>query len=354
MTARAARSAALALAFAVGGCASLLGTQDFEDTPASLAYADLADSGFTGDLAVSLPGEPFTIYYGGPEPEAAGERAIEGWPWASVTKQVVAVLVMREVEDGTLALDSDVGAILPRLRGRGLTVEDLLRHRSDLPNPDETLPDDQGISAFYTDRGDALRYCTGQGAARAEGTWSYNNCDYIVLGEVLEQVTGTSLDLLLAQGVGLSADWINTDFIEAGSDRAFAKARPGDARILAGYGASGALVGPLDDMLLFDRALMEGDLLGEEALATLWDADPGAGYMALGQWVFEAPLEGCAGPQRIVERNGAIGRYRVRNIILPDLGIAVALATDQAEFDFGEIWSGSGIMHHLLSTVACG
>ena len=94
-------------------------------------------------------------------------------------------------------------------------------------------------------------------------------------------------------------------------------------------------------MLLFDRALMDGVLLGDEALAQLWNGDPAAGSMALGQWVFEAPLSGCGTPVRIVERRGEIGDYQLRNIMLPDLGIAVALATDQPDFDFGEIWSGS-------------
>ena len=182
---------------------------------------------------------------------------------------------------------------------------------------------------------------------------SYNNCDYIVLGAMLERVTDSSLDLLLAQGIGLEAGWINTGFLQDDSDRPFAARTEEVARNIAGYGASGALVGPLDDMLAFDRALMDGRLLGEAALGRLWYGDPADGYMALGQWVFDAPLQGCGAPVRIVERRGAIGDYQVRNIMLAGRQIAIALATDQPQFDFGEIWTGEGVLHDMLSHAVC-
>lgn len=337
----------------LGGCASL-GERSAERGDAGPhAQAVLREAGFTGDMAIMQPGRPDTIYYGASGPEEAATRTIEGWPWASVTKQVIAVLVMREVEDGRISLGSDVGQFVPRLRGRGLSVEDLLRHRSDLPDPDDTPPGQDGFPFFYGGDGDPLAYCTGQGEAPPDGGWAYNNCDYIVLGAMLEEITDSSLSLLLAQGIGLQSGWINTSFLAPGSDRDFASRTDTAARRIARYGASGALVGPLDDMLLFDRALMEGELLGEAALARLWRGDPAAGYMALGQWVFEAPLAGCEAPVRVVERRGGIGPYQVRNVILPDRGIAVALATDQEDFDFDEAWTGSGAMHDVLAAVAC-
>ena len=354
MTLRRALSAAALLTPALAGCA-MMQNLGFEDQSAAVrAYADLTDSGFEGDFAVSQPGRADTIYYGATDPAEAEVRTLDGWPWASVTKQVIAVLVMREVEGGRLSLDSDVGELIHALRGRSLTVEDLLRHRSDLPNPDDTPVDASGIPAFYSGDSDPLAFCTnGKGEPTPGEVWSYNNCDYIVLGAVLEASADSSLDLLLAQGIGLEAGWYNTSFLDPEGNRPFASRDEDVARRIARYGASGALVGPLDDMLLFDRALMDGVLLGEDALARLWNSDPATGSMAMGQLVFEAPLSECADPVRIVERRGGIGDYQLRNIILPDLGIAVALATDQPGFDLGEIQAGSGPMHDLLATLAC-
>ncbi|MGB3794715.1 MAG: serine hydrolase [Alteraurantiacibacter sp.] len=339
----------------LAGCAALQGDSFDEQSAAVRAYADLADAGFEGDLAVSIPGGAETVYYGATDPDEASIRTLEGWPWASVTKQVMAVLVMREVEDGRLALNNDVGDFVPALHGSDLTVENLLRHQSNLPNPDDTPADENGFPSFYTAGSGSVDYCTSsRNEPRQQSSRSYNNCDYIVLGALLEASANSSLDLLLAQGIGLEASWYNTSFLDAESDRPFASRDDNSARQIAGYGASGALVGPLDDLLLFDRALMDGVLLGEDALAQLWHSDPATGSMALGQWVFEAPLSGCAAPIRIVERRGDIGEYQLRNVMLPDLGIAVALATDQPEFDFAEIQSGSGPLHDLLATLACG
>jgi len=56
---------------------------------------------------------------------------------------------------------------------------------------------------------------------------------------------------------------------------------------------------------------------------------------------------------RIIERRGSIGGVQVRNFILPEPEIAVALFTDQAEFDFGEIWQGAGFSYDMLSLAAC-
>jgi hypothetical protein len=88
-------------------------------------------------------------------------------------------------------------------------------------------------------------------------------------------------------------------------------------------------------------------------MTELWNGRPELGFLALGQWSFEAALNGCNKPVRIVERRGSIGGVQVRNFIVPEQEIAVALFTDQAEFDFGEIWQSKGFSYDMLSLVAC-
>ena len=122
---------------------------------------------------------------------------------------------------------------------------------------------------------------------------------------------------------------------------------------IASYGSAGALYGTALDLVAFDMHLASGQYLPPDALAELWDGQPELGYLAIGQWVFEAPLKGCAAPVRIVERRGAIGGVQVRNFILPDDHMALAMFTDSAEFDFGEIWQGAGFSYEMLSLAAC-
>lgn len=77
------------------------------------------------------------------------------------------------------------------------------------------------------------------------------------------------------------------------------------------------------------------------------------GFIALGQWVFTAPIKGCTKPVRIVERRGAIGGIEVRNLILPDQDVVVIAFSDRADFAFGEIWQGRGFSYDALAAAAC-
>lgn len=177
----------------------------------------------------------------------------------------------------------------------------------------------------------------------------------MVLGAVLEAVTGLRWDTLFLRDIA------------APLKLEHAGAYPGEAYTrwghingarepvidLAAFGASAGLYGSLYDLIAIDTALMRGDLLGPEALAEMWKGDPALGYMALGQWVFTVPLEGCAAPVRIVERRGGIGAVEVRNFILPDQQIAVVAFSQSQPFEFGEVWQGRGFSHDLLSAAAC-
>ena len=269
-----------------------------------------------------------------------------------MTKQVVAVMVMQQVEKGVLDLDQTASRYLPELEAEPAspTLRQLLQHRSGLPDPDETPADAEGVPSFYRNGPTGLAWCLqGRAAPPSEG-WAYNNCDYIVLGEVLARVSGRDLPTLFAESIARPAGLESTAFAPVVSDKALAD----DLDRLARYGASGGLVGPLRDLLRFDRALLRGELVGAKARAEMWRGEPQLGFMGLGQWSFEAKLDGCPEAARIIERRGAIGRYQARNFILPDREMAVAVATDQASFDFGEIWMGSGFSYGLLSALACG
>lgn len=114
------------------------------------------------------------------------------WPWASVTKQVMAVAVMQQVEKGKLDLDAAADKYLPALAGdaQAPTIRQLLQHQSGLRNPDDTPEDATGIPDFYTTGPSGIDFCLKDRTAPSENGWRYNNCDFIVLGAVLESVTG--------------------------------------------------------------------------------------------------------------------------------------------------------------------
>ncbi|MFC0590493.1 serine hydrolase domain-containing protein [Novosphingobium aquiterrae] len=281
------------------------------------------------------------------------------WRWASVTKQVVAVLVLQEVQAGKMALDQPITRYLPDFAAPNaakITVRQLLRHQSGLPNPDDSMPGPDGVPSFYqTAAGEPLAYCAGPPKGNPGGKWDYNNCDYIVAGALLEKVTGKTWQKLVADRIAVPLALSTLAAYPTGlpTQSGVNEGKPEAPRDLARYGAAASLFGSMSDMLKFDLALANGKLLDRQRRAQLWDGQADLGFIALGQWVFEAPLKGCAAPVRVVERRGAIGGVQVRNFILPDQEVAVALFSDNGDFDFGEIWQGKGLSYDMLSLAAC-
>jgi CubicO group peptidase (beta-lactamase class C family) len=282
------------------------------------------------------------------------------WPWASVTKQVMAVLTMTEVDRGRLALDAPAARYLPVL-GRGSTsptVRQLLQHRAGLRNPNDTTEGQDGWPSWYRSQAPALSWCLDGRSAPGED-WRYNNCDTLVLGAVLEKVTGDKVETLFAKRTARPLALTATSFAglrQRDSFEGTAVALTADEQaILARFGAAGGLIGSPSDLLKLDRALLTGKLLSAAAREEMWKGDPKLGFMALAQWSFEAPLKGCAKPVRLVERRGALGRFQVRNILIPERDVAVMLFTaiPEERFQFGEIWQGKGLSHDLLAAVAC-
>ena len=342
------------LAMALAGCAA----QDTRPAPSAALPATAMAQAAQVLYAADFHGEVLISPSEGVVHRLAHDdfRGGEAWPWGSVTKQVMAVATLQHVEASNLTLDTPVDSLLPPFVWSEATVGDLLRHQSGFRNPDDEPSGPSGFPDFYGPEGQTTGgLCELEGGSVERGSYTYNNCDYIVLGAFLQRASGELLDTLIARGIGDRAGWTGTSLLSVEQPRAFASSDPLYTRILPRYGAAGGMVGPLEDMVRFDRALLDGRLLSPASRDLLWRGDGALGFMALGQWVFDAPLAGCDGPVTIVERRGAIGKYQVRNIILPASGVIIAMATDRGEdtFDFGEIWTGSGLTHDMLSAVAC-
>lgn len=287
------------------------------------------------------------------------------WRWASVTKQIVAVLVMQEVEAGRIDLDQPLSRYLPTFKSpsaKAITVRQLLRHQTGLPNPDDIAATPDGVSGFYAasyrgNRNPLTGYCAGKPKGKAGENWAYNNCDYMVAGALLEEVTGKPWHVLvqdrIAKPLGLKT--LAAFPTDTQTRTGLIGGKPEPDFDLGSFGGSAGLFGSVDDLIKFDHALMSGKLLNPQSLQTMWDGQPKLGFMALGQWVFDASIKGCEKPVRLVERRGAIGGVAVRNFMIPEKNLAVVVFSDKAEgdFAFGEIWQGSGFSHDLLSLAAC-
>ena len=332
------------------------------------AAAVVADARLPGEMLLAdAKGNTRTVAFGLADRKSGKRNKVgQRWLWASITKQVTATLVLQEVDRGRIALDDPVGTHLPGFRGdRAITIRQLLQHQSGLPNPSDTPPAN-GIPAFYLETGTAITnrartdgFCAGAPKSTRGGAWEYNNCDYLVLGAVLEAVTGTSFAQLfearIARPLGMRTARLAADRARRGGATAinYHGQSPSPEINVATGGAAAALTGSARDLALFDKALMNGLLLTPATRMAAWSGDPRLGFMALGVWSYSAELKGCPAPVALVERRGDFGGTQVRNVIAPALGRAVILFTNDSAADFGEVWQGRGLTFDLLSASFC-
>lgn len=345
-------------------------------TPAAAFSADaaraeqaIAAAGFQG---VAIFGEGDAIVFSKSQGEARpGTPFTPDQPWrlASVTKQLTTLIAMQEVQDGRMELDRPVSAYWPSWSSPNrdtITIRMLMRHTSGLFDPAATPENAAGVPEFYMRQGAAAapaRSADGTCAANPRETppaeFHYNNCDFIVLGTILEKVTGKPFATLLRERIaaplGLASlglfphDAPAPPTVPGMSEGG--KAEP--AFNFGSYGAAGgAYMAPVD-LWTFDRALMENRLLDRIQTAEMWAGVPDLGYAALGQWSFSAPIKGCPDPVALIERRGAIGGVQIRNFLIPARRVAVILFTNRADFDFGEVWQGQGFSHDLLAAALC-
>jgi CubicO group peptidase (beta-lactamase class C family) len=260
----------------------------------------------------------------------------------SITKQFTAVAVLQLVESGKVALSDPITKYLPDapVHGKAITVEHLLTHTSGIPSytghPDfrkrlaEPMKPEQIIDIV---RKDPLKFDPGT-------KWEYNNSGYVLLGMLIENVSGMSYAEYLEKNVYPRADLRSTRY---GDTRPLVPGRvPGYGRlggkiVNADYVsmtipyAAGSLLSTVDDLARWNVAVAAGKVVDRKLLDKAWtpyrladDDDTGYGY----GWRVR-PLAG----ERVVEHGGGIHGYSTHALWLPQHDVFVAVLTNDQSRD---------------------
>jgi CubicO group peptidase (beta-lactamase class C family) len=199
----------------------------------------------------------------------------------SVTKQFTAAGILLLADRGKLTLDDDVTRYLPDFQtgGRRITLEHLLTHTSGIANYTD-LPawrSSWGSDLTPPQIIDLFRHAPPTGEPGA--AWRYSNSGYILLGAVLEKVTGKSYAEFMRNQVFLPLGLAQTMYDDPRKvmpRRARGYVRDGDGFANAPYlsmtqpFAAGALVSTVDDLARWDAALSSGRLLSAASIARMF------------------------------------------------------------------------------------
>ena len=118
---------------------------------------------------------------------------------ASTTKTFTATAIMKLVEEDKLSLDDKVAKWLPEVPAAwgGVTVRHCLTHTSGLP---DIVVDQCSLKLVADTREEALKKLAGMPVLNKPGeTWSYNQTGYVLLGMIVEKISGTSFEEFLQQ-----------------------------------------------------------------------------------------------------------------------------------------------------------
>ncbi len=281
---------------------------------------------------------------------ADGPRKIKATPetiyhWWSMTKIPTAIAIMQLQEQGKLSLDDEVTKHLPWFEvnypasnSPAITIRHLLQHTSGLPNPvpamigwvhyDEVTPNQTNVLKKYLPEFNTVKFEPGSKAV-------YGNLNYMVLGAVIEAVSGQTYEEYVVEHILNLLGMDQTNFVytpemsmheAAGSiplvhfftpllptlldTNALVRERDGKLlwmnRVYIEATPSTGLIGSAPDaaklmMAYLNRGTLNGQLiLSPESIATLTNTPPisgrGLGW-AVGESDDEAYLEhGGGGP----------------------------------------------------------
>jgi len=258
----------------------------------------------------------------------------------SMTKQFTSVAILMLMEQGKLALNDPLTKFLPDYptQGRTITIEHLLTHTSGiksytgltewvpLKRKDMTVTE---IIALSKDK--PMEFEPGE-------RWSYCNSGYILLGAIIEKVSGLTYEGFLQKNI---FDPLGLHHTYYGS---YLRIIP---RRIPGYGpgpngtflnaeylsmtqpyAAGSLVSNVDDLALWNEALMAGKLIKRETLEKAWTpyklkdgSSSGYGYgWTIGEY------EG----HRMIRHGGGINGFTTDGILFPEDKLFVTLLTNSA------------------------
>jgi D-alanyl-D-alanine carboxypeptidase len=209
----------------------------------------------------------------------------------SVTKTFTAAIVLQLAEEGRLRLADTLDRYLPGVvpKGKGITVRQLLQHRSGLANfTDDPSWLEEASRSPATRPIDSVRFAASQPLAFSPGSqWGYSNTNYIALGLIIEKVTGRTYADELEQRI---IEPLRLEQTELPTSRRLRDLDdPGENPNVPW--AAGALVSNAQDLSVFLRALLSGEILSDESLTQMKDTVPtGPGGLEDGLGLFSSHL----------------------------------------------------------------
>ena len=200
---------------------------------------------------------------------------------ASVTKQFTAMAIMLLVHDGKLRYEDRLTDVFPDFPhyGRNITIRNLLNHTSGLQDYEELMtkydsnvPDDQ---LRQIQDAEVLELLKKRKSSKFPpgSKWSYSNSGYVILGLVVQKVSGTSFDNFLHDRILAPLKMVDTVAYQKRKNEVANRAyghtceaghcKQTDQSTTSATLGDGGVYSSLDDLARWDAGLRNYTLLSE-------------------------------------------------------------------------------------------
>ncbi len=258
---------------------------------------------------------------------------------ASLTKQFVAVAVLKLRDAGALSLEDDFRRWLPewRMTAQPITLAHMLRHTSGLKTYEE--PSNQQLLAAHvtaTSVYDMVRLAKDDEPEHApDERYTYNNYAYMLLGLVIERAADRPLEEYLREALFVPADMHATEFDDLtrllpGRVEGYQLGPGGVERApyinMRVVGGAGGLIAPIDDLGRWYGALHRGLILKQPSLEEAWRDH----QLRNGEWTGYGYGWGLGSydGERFVQHGGQIYGFYNHAVFFPDQGLAAVVLSN--------------------------
>ncbi len=217
---------------------------------------------------------------------------------ASITKTFTAVLILKLQELGKLNVNDKIGKYLPEYKGAArdnVSILNLLTYSSGIPNCEGNT----GIEVYqkpYTLNEFIDKFCSGDPSFVSGTQFSYNNGDYILLGKLIENITGESFQtnlnkyILYPLGMQNTSLLLHKNIIPGLADTYYLDDSLNvfyndDPMYIENYYSAGAMYSNAEDLFKFHQGIVNYKLLDKKSVDFLFTPYPELYNVAIGFWV---------------------------------------------------------------------
>ncbi|MBL1220397.1 beta-lactamase family protein [Chryseobacterium sp. L7] len=296
------------------------------------------NNAFSGNIMLQKNGA--TVYKGGLNKFADHS---DQYRIGSITKVFTAIVVFQLIEEGKLSLDSKLSQYFPMIKNAEIiTIGNMLNHTSGIYNYLEWEDYYDQKSRNYTRETMLKLVQQGKPEFKPGKESIYSNSNYLLLGYIIEDITGSSykenITARIVNKIGLNNTYCESDEGEYGKRASSYKfdgenwAKESETHPDFTFSA-GNMVSTTEDLLKLMQELFAGNLVSKKSLEIMKDANSPS---IMGYGLFKTPFYGKTG----YGHTGRIDEFHSGVAYFPEDKFSIAILANGTNVKLNDIVAG--------------